>query len=233
MRARVWIAMGELGEARAWARAEGLGVDDEPTYLREYELVTLARLLLAEHGAGRGDGSLDDARALLDRLAEAAESGGRLGSAVEILVVQALAHEAASDLEAALASLGRALEIAEPEGFVRVFLDEGEPMAALLKQAAARDISKDYAAQLLARFDGQARPAARSTAAAQPLAEPISSRELEVLRLLADGLSNDQIAKRLFVALSTIKGHNMRIFNKLGVRRRTEAVARARELGLL
>jgi LuxR family maltose regulon positive regulatory protein len=161
-----------------------------------------------------------------------------MGSVIEILVLQALAHEAQGDIPAALVPLERALTLAEPEGYVRIFVDEGAPMAQLLSEAAARRIMPDYTAKLLAAFDAEGRThpddsPRLAAAASQPLVEPLSDRELEVLRLIAQGLSNREISERLFLAVITIKGHNRNIFRKLQVRRRTEAIARARELSLL
>ncbi len=142
------------------------------------------------------------------------------------------------DRSLALASLARALALAEAEGAIRLFVDQGPPMARLLAQAAARGMAPDYTARLLAAFAadapqpaGGAHPPASTPA--QPLIEPLSERELEVLQLIAEGLSNQAIGERLFLALDTVKGHNRHIFDKLQVQRRTEAVARARELGLL
>ena len=134
--------------------------------------------------------------------------------------------------------LGDALSLAEPEGFIRIFVDEGRPMAQLLSEAATRGIMPDYTGKLLAAFKAEGRidsdDSSRLAApASQPLIEPLSDRELEVLRLIAQGLSNREIGERLFLALITVKGHNRNTFRKLQVRRRTEAVARARELALL
>jgi LuxR family maltose regulon positive regulatory protein len=131
--------------------------------------------------------------------------------------------------------LGDALALAEPGGFIRTFVDEGLPMAQLLSEAAARGIMPDYSGKLLAIFQAEAQQseAKSSLPTAQPLIEPLSERELNVLRLIAQGLSNHEISERLFLALSTVKGHNQKIFDKLQVQRRTEAVARARDLGLL
>jgi LuxR family maltose regulon positive regulatory protein len=176
---------------------------------------------------------------LLERLLQAAEAGGRTGSAIEILALQALAHRAQGDITRALVPLERALTLAEPEGYVRIFVDEGSPMAQLLREAAAQGMMPDYTGKLLAVFEVEAQkhedksylpPAVSSS---QPLIEPLSQRELEVLQLIAQGLSNREISERLFLALSTVKGHNRIIFGKLQVQRRTEAVARARELGLV
>src|SRR6476661_7137908 len=141
LRARVWIAQGELGEALGWARERGLSAEDDLSYLREFEHITLARVLLAQYTAERAERSVQDATGLLERLLRAAEEGQRTGSVIEILVQQALARQARGDVRAALASLQRALTLAEPEGYVRIFVDEGPPMAALLsafmKQGAA------------------------------------------------------------------------------------------------
>jgi LuxR family transcriptional regulator, maltose regulon positive regulatory protein len=238
LKARVWIRQGRMDRALGWMRDQDLSVDDDLSYLREFEHITFARLLIARYGNGRSESSIRDANALLERLREAAEDGGRIGSLIEILVLQAIAHEAQGNAAGALAPLERALILAEPEGYVRVFVDEGMPIARLLTAAVARGIAPDYTSTILAAFEAEGlmsgespRPPAAGTA--QPLIEPLSQRELEVLQLIAQGLSNREISDRLFVALSTVKGHNRIIFDKLQVRRRTEAVARARELGLL
>ena len=161
-----------------------------------------------------------------------------MGSVIEILVLQALAHEARGDIPAALVPLERALTLAEPEGFIRIFVDEGRPMAQLLSEAAAHGNMPNYTDKLLAAFEAEEQKSADEShlphaPSAQSLIEPLSQRELEVLRLIAQGLSNREISERLFLALITVKGHNRNIFRKLQVRRRTEAVARARELGLV
>ena len=131
-----------------------------------------------------------------------------------------------------------ALRPAEPEGYVRIFVDEGMPMARLLSAAAAQGIMPDYIGRLLAAFAAEEqksedRVSLPPAPSAQSLSEPLSQRELEVLLLIAQGLSNREISVRLFLALDTVKGHNRKIFGKLHVQRRTEAIARARELGLL
>jgi LuxR family maltose regulon positive regulatory protein len=152
-----------------------------------------------------------------------------------VMVLQAVAHHARGEKDRAVQLLGDALALAEPGGFIRLFVDEGLPMAHLLSEASARGIMPDYVAKLLAAFEAEARKNEDSSylSHAQPLIEPLSPRELEVLRLMAQGHSNREISQRLFLALSTVKGHNRNIFGKLEVQRRTEAVARARELGLL
>jgi LuxR family transcriptional regulator, maltose regulon positive regulatory protein len=182
-----------------------------------------------------------DATAALAALAprrRQAEAKGWEDERLEVMVLQAVALQAHGEEDEAAQLLGDALALAEPGGFVRIFVDEGTPMARLLSEAAARGIMPGYSAKLLAAFeveeqkgeDGSYLPPAPP---AQPLTEPLSQRELEVLRLIAQGLSNREIGKRLFLAVDTIKGHNRRIFAKLMVRRRTEALAKARSLGIL
>lgn len=238
LRARLWLRQGRVSEALAWARERGLSPDDDLSYLLEFEYITLARVLIARYQRDRIDGSIQEAMRLLERLLKAAEEGERTGSVVEILVLQALAQGAQGDATLALAPLVRALTLAEPEGYARIFLDEGEPLAALLQRVARNDNARHVQAsarKLLAAFGAEG--AARAAPSRQPAEvaglEPLSPRELEVLRLVAQGLSNEEIGRRLFRALSTVKGHNRLIFDKLGVKNRTEAVARARELGLL
>ena len=240
LRARVWVRQGRLAEAMSWVRERGLSVDDELSYLREFEHLILAKIYLAQYKSTRKNRFLSEAGGLLQRLLAAAEEGERTGSVIEILIQQALAHEVAGHLSQALLPLERALALAEPEGYVRIFADEGPPMARLLSEAAARRILPGYTGRLLSALEGEGHAAevqppvsplrAPST---QPLVEPLSDRELEILQLIAQGLSNREISERLFLALSTVKGHNRNIFGKLEVQRRTEAVARARELGLL
>jgi LuxR family maltose regulon positive regulatory protein len=238
LKTRVLVAQGRLGEALGWARERNLSVDDDLAYLREFDHLTLARVLIARYTREREERDIVEAMALLGRLLGSAESGERTGSVIEILVMQALMHEARGDVPRALVPLKRALILAEPERYARVFIDEGVPMARLLSEAAARGITPDYTARLLTAFAAEAptsefEPSLPPTLAAQPLIEPLSQRELEVLRLIAQGLSNHEIGERLYLTLSTVKGHNRVIFGKLDVQRRTEAVARARDLGLL
>jgi LuxR family maltose regulon positive regulatory protein len=151
-----------------------------------------------------------------------------------VMILQAVALQAHGDRDAAVQVLSDALELAEPGGFVRSFVDEGPPMAELLAAAAALGTRPDYVAMLLAAFETGTPPSedAVGRQPAWPLIEPLSNRELEVLHLISQGLSNQEIGERLFLALDTVKGHNRKIFGKLQVQRRTEAVARARELGL-
>ena len=229
VKARVWIAQGNLSAAWGWAQEHGVAAADELSYLHEFEHATLARLLLAQGTRDRADDRIGEAIELTERLLAAADDGGRTGSAIDILVVQALARHARGDPAGALASLERAVALAEPEGYVRVFIDEGPPMAALLKLAAKDRKAPGYVRRLLAAavtVEGQ-------TPVDQPLIEPLSERELEVLRLLESELDGPEIARELTVSLATVRTHTRSIYAKLGVNSRRAAVRRAAELGLL
>jgi LuxR family maltose regulon positive regulatory protein len=229
IRARLWTAQGDWGSALSWARARSLSVDDELSYLREYEHVTLARVLLARHAEEGTAAGLAEATRFLERLRRAAEEGERTGSVIEILVLQALAGTARGDRRAALGALDRALALAEPEGYVRLFVDEGPPLAALLRAVATQGTAPGYARRLLAALDGTVgRPPAD-----QGVIEPLSERELEVLRLLGTDLDGPAIARELVVSLNTVRTHTNHIYAKLGVNNRRAAVRRAGELHLL
>ena len=229
MTARVWISQGKLTEAVGWARERGLTAADDLSYVREFEHITLARLLLAHGTRDRSDDRIREAIDLLDRLLTAAEDGVRAGSVLEILVLKALAHRANNDVPAALASLERAVALAEPEGYVRVVADEGPPMAALLRLAAQQRNGSTYLRRLLAAIV----PPASREAVDQPLIEPLSERELDVLRLLESELGGPDIARELTVSLATVRTHTANIYAKLGVNNRRAAVRRATEIGLL
>ena len=234
MKARIWIKQGRISEAMSWQKQRDLSIDDDLHYLLEFEHVTLVRILLARYLRENAEHLIHDAIHLLQRLLQAAEEHKRMGSVIEILLLQALALQAYGKEAQALQPLERALQLAEPEGYARIFIDEGKPMTQLLYAAATRGICPDYTGKLLdlAKVD-RPKKADQPVKPTPALVEPLSQRELEVLQLIAEGYSNQEICNRLFLALSTIKGHNRKIFDKLGVQRRTEAVARARELGLL
>jgi LuxR family maltose regulon positive regulatory protein len=231
-----------LVSANQWLADCELGADDQLSFDREVEDLTLARVLIALGRSAPGSHHLHDALRLLARLLQAAESGRRLGSAIEILMLQALAYHASGDRNGALATLTSALTLAAPEGYVRVFVDEGAPMAQLLRQAHALDIAPDYVAMLLAALDqGTGNREQRSEASGltavprflTPLVEPLTPREIEVLRLLAAGASNSAIAEALVISIGTAKKHVNNILAKLDVRSRTQAAIWARENGLL
>jgi LuxR family maltose regulon positive regulatory protein len=232
LKARVLVAQGALGEALDWARERRLSAEDDLSYLREFEHITLARVLLARHTRTPAEGSLDKATRLLERLMRAAGEGERTGSVIEILVLQALAHQARGDIAAAHTSLQRALTLAEPEGYVRIFVDEGPPMASLLRAVAKQGIAESYVHRLRAAID-KTPDTKVSKPANQGLIEPLSERELEVLRLLGTDLDGPDIARELIVSLNTIRTHTKNIYAKLGVNNRRAAVRRAGELDLL
>ncbi|MCB0213469.1 MAG: helix-turn-helix transcriptional regulator, partial [Anaerolineae bacterium] len=246
-KARVWIAQRRLEEALGWVRAQGLSADNDLSYLREFEHITLARVLLARYQHDRADSAMLEVVGLLERLLHAAEAGARTGSVIEILVLQALAQAMQDNIPAALASLQRALTLAEPEGYVRIFVDEGPPVAALLSRLHSSTEStrlKEYSHQLLlALAEEQGSEAAEEKSndsprpvgpsAPQPLIEPLSQRELEILRLFNTELSGPEIARELVIALSTVRTHTKSIYSKLNVTSRRAAVKRAEELGLI
>ena len=235
------VIQGDLEGARRWAEGRGLlpgatdgsepAPDEGPDLLRErmqkYEHIVLARLLIA---LDRSVEALD----LLEPLLVLARERDRVDLVIEVQILRALAWQMASDDEQVMEALAEALSLAEPGGWVRTFVDEGPAMADLLRRAASQGITPAYVASLLAAFDAagpdegvtEPRPA-------QPLVEPLSERELEVLRLLSAGLSNPEIAEQLYIAVSTVRSHCKSIYGKLNVHKRWDAVHRAQELGLI
>jgi LuxR family maltose regulon positive regulatory protein len=238
LRARVLAAQGNVSMALDWAREQGLLVDDSLSYVREFEHITLARILLTQSATGDRN-SLRPVARLLENLLTAADAGGRTGSVIEILVLQALIRRAGGDPSGALATLDRALTLAEPEGYVQVFVGEGAPMASLLTAVAPRRTGSDHVRRLLDAFarDGGTTPAPsaveRMDRHGPGLVESLSDRELDVLRLLASDLDGPAIARRLFVSVNTMRTHTKSIYAKLGVNNRRAAVRRAEELDLL
>jgi len=237
---RLWLAQGRLPEAVRWADASQPLPDGGPSLVRELQQMARMRVLIAEGRHG-------DAVALLRPLAEAAAAGSRYGRLIEIKVLESIALHAQGYTSQALVALERAVTLAEPEGYVRVFVDEGEAVARLLKELRElRELGElkgtgaglgAYVERLLVAFPASGvpriAPPISSLSSSSPLAEPLSERELEVLRLMAEGLTNRQIAAKLIVALGTVKAHVHNISGKLGAQNRAHAVARARELGLL
>jgi LuxR family maltose regulon positive regulatory protein len=195
---------------------------------REQEQMVLARVLVAQQKWG-------EALPLLVRMAGEAEAGGRFGRLIEILALQAVAQQAQGDTGGAWTALETALVMGEPEDQVRVFVEQGGPVAGLLRRAAARGIAAEYVSKLLAAFkaegvEGAAMPSPSSTPS---LVEPLTARELEVLHLLGEGRTNREIAEALVLTLNGVKKHTSNIYGKLGVHSRTQAVVRAQELALL
>ena len=221
MRARLWIAQGRLDDARGWQRDRGLDASDELTYLREFEHITLARLLIAQTPGG------GDASDFLTRLLDEAVRGDRAGSIIQISLLQALDQR---DVAAALVPFERALSLAEPEGYVRLIVEGGERTATLLKATLKRGIMPAYSRKLLAAF-GSA-PATKVPAHPDQI-EPLSDRELDVLRLLRGDMGGPEIARELMISLNTMRTHTKNIFEKLGVNNRRSALRRAEELHLL
>jgi LuxR family maltose regulon positive regulatory protein len=241
-RAQLALAQGDLAAAVAWANASGTqwlpGAADEILFVREAEHLTLARVWVAQAGA-----RLPQALELLDRLLGDAEAKARMGSVVEILIVRALAQWAQGARSDGLATLGRALTLAAPEGLIRRFVDEGAVMETMLRAAQAGGGAPGYLPRLLAavakgadarrQVNQAAAPLHPASSRPQQLEEPLSARELEVLRLIASGKSNADVARTLVIATSTVKTHTNSIFSKLRVTSRTQAIALARELQLL
>jgi LuxR family transcriptional regulator, maltose regulon positive regulatory protein len=238
LQTRLLLAHGDLAAVDRWIKQRGLGPDDQPGYPQEPEYLVLARVLLAQDRP-------DQALALLERLHAAAAAQGRLGSLIEIQTLRALALAARGDQAGAVAVLADGLTLACPQGYVRVFADEGAPMAALLgrlvaaqrtQQTTVGSLPLDCLARLLRAFDAEhatPRSGRGGSAAVAGLVEPLTEREVEVLGLLAAGRSNQRIAEELVVTLDTVKKHVSRVLDKLGAANRTEAVARAREFGLI
>ena len=225
--------MGRVIEALAWMRERSLSVDDELNYRREFEHITLARVLIAQYRNDQIKRAIHDAAGLLDRLLKAAEAGGRIGSMIEILILQALVHHAQRDTPTALVPLQQALKLAELEGYVRLFADEGAPMTHLLHEAISRERTPDYARQLLATYSPARSKQVGQSIVQSPIVERLSERELEVLQYIAQGFTNQETADQLYLSLYTVKAHARNIYSKLGVNNRTQAVNKARESGIL
>jgi LuxR family transcriptional regulator, maltose regulon positive regulatory protein len=227
--ARVWLKQGRLSLVQDWIQKSVLSSDDELSYLKEFEHITLARALMT-------DGSFDEAGQLLSRLLTAAKTGGRKGSTIEVLLLQAMIYFSTDSIKEALQPLGEALSLAAPEGYFRLFADEGKQAAQLLYEAVQREILPDYSRRLLSAMpiggpdhnntEGSHNPESVSL-------EQLSDRELDVLSLMAEGLTNQEIGSRLFISIHTVKAHTRNIYSKLDSHNRTEAVAKARTFGIL
>jgi len=234
-KARLSLAQGDLNAANRWAASQEskLNLQDTPDFLSELPYLILVRLRIAQD-------QVDEIPCLLEHLLQRAEAEKRIGSVIEILTLQSIAFQAQDKVDQALAALERALYLAEPEGYMRTFIDEGEPMVTLLRLAASRDIAKKYVKKLLASFQRSTpsvefKPkvlSADGTVASSSLVEPLSERELEVLRLIVDGMSNREIAEKLVIGEGTVKTHINNIYSKLDVKSRTQAIAQARYLKL-
>ena len=242
MRAQVELARGNLAAASRWAEQCDLSLqDDEPSYLREQEYLTLVRVYIAQEReaptrqvSSRTQSLLAQVLEFLDRLREQAESKARISSVIELLILQTLALQVQGEHTKALVALERALLLAEPEGYMRIFLDEGAPLVALLRRASAQSIAASYVQRLLAACSEQAEVGEhQQSTRSNQLIEPLTRREREVLQLLMQGASNRQMAQRLVLSVGTIKKYVSTICGKLGVQSRTQAVIKARTLKLL
>ncbi len=238
--ARFWLMRGELGLAEGWAHEKGLfdrpiseiiktgGLKVAASEFVQSEYLTLARLYLAQN-------KVDAALQVIDSLLIAAESLGYMRRVIHIQVVKALALQQKAELGPAVEVLGQVLALAESEGYLQVFLEEGDPILRLLYQAMNRGHSPGYVKKILAAFSqkGTGSAVPEKKLPSEPLFEPLSERERQVLALIAAGLSNREICARLHISLSTVKGHTASIYGKLGVNSRTQAVSEANRLGLL
>ncbi len=238
MRARLRIAQGRLADARGWVSEHRVSLEGEPSHLAAFNQLTLARLLIAEHRAGRrpddGPTVLHDVDRMVGRMVVAAQARGRHGTAVEGNVVRALLHRSLGDIDRALDTLEHALTLGVPAGYRRLFLDEGQPMTQLLRVATERlgAAGGGLAAQVL--HGVETAPEAGAPSAVQPASDDtLSDRELEVLRLLATGMTGPEIAQQLFVSVNTLRTHTRHIFTKLDVNTRRAAVLRAAEMDLI
>jgi LuxR family maltose regulon positive regulatory protein len=227
LEAQLRLSQGDVAAAASWAKESGLSIDDEISFQHEFMYRTLARLLIAQN-------QLDEALELLARLLKMIEAVGAMGIVIQILILQALALQTRGESEQAMAALKRALTLAEPEGYVRVFIDEGAPIGELLLKAATQGIAVDYIGKLLAALESETVDAQSTTPPApSALVDPLSERELEVLRLLTTHLSSTEIAQELFISVNTVRSHIKSIYGKLNVHSRKDAIQRAQELELL
>jgi LuxR family maltose regulon positive regulatory protein len=223
LQARFWLALGQVALARRWAESCELDPYLPPTYERQFEHLTIVRLLIA-------DDQPELALKILDPIGEQAQANHRAGDLVEIWTLRALAHKQRGDNANAIEALDRALTLGFPGGYVRVFADEGEAIAPLLRHASTRGVHREYAQRLLAVIEGGEAAPLPSQAIS---IDALSDREVEVLRLVSAGLPNRVIGQRLFITEKTVKKHLSNILGKLQATNRTQAVDHARRAGLV
>jgi len=229
MRAYIWLLQGKLDDALDWAKKTELSYDDELSFRYEFNYLTLVRVLIVLYQRRQIDRAIDEAQHLLTGLLNLARDEERTDSIIEILILQSIVYQVQGDNQTALDILGDVIKLAEPEGYTQVFVNEGDPMRQLLSMCLLQTDDSNYLTQLLQAFhqsDDETEPN-------QLLIEPLSDRELDVLRLIADGYTNQAIADELFIALSTVKKHVNNIYGKLNVANRTQAIKRAHELNIL
>jgi LuxR family maltose regulon positive regulatory protein len=232
LRVRFYVAQGDITAAYRWAYAKGLdlGEDLENAPEKEQIMAAWVHIIEASSQPSSSGGKLDEVLSLLNNTLEAEQAAGRMWSVIKIIMLQALALQAKGEIDKAVSALEQALSLAEPERFIRTFVDEGEIMERLLRQALSQGVAPDYITMLLAAMQ---QAEGISPTKYQPLSDPLSERELEVLRLIAAGFSNREIAQQLVIAVSTVKSHINHIYGKLDVNSRTQAVARAQALDIL
>ncbi len=225
--ARLWLVQGKLEDVTRWVQVSGLRNDDSLSFQYLFRYIVLARVLIAQ-------GVFDEAAGLLSRLLEVAETARAMGCMIEILILQALALQAQGKIDHALTSLERALVFAEPEGYVRTFIDEGSSMGKLLQQTTAPGVAVGYVGKLLTALKKETKSKRQlGEGFSASIVEPLSERELEVLRLLKTHLSSTGIAEELTISANTVRTHIKNIYSKLNVHNRQEAVQRAQEIELL
>jgi len=233
IRGHIWLLQGRLDDALAWFQRRGIDATDTPTYQTESEYMTLARVLIAYYQTHRDNQAIHDAMTLLYRLLQLAEDEARTGSVIEALILLSVVHQAKGEDTAALEILERAIILAEPEGFMQVFLNEGDAIGSVLSRCLSLGIQPAYVTTLLQAINPQEDEDSSDVDPNQLLIEPLSNRELDVLQLMAQGHTNKAIADELVIAVSTVKKHVNNIFGKLTVSSRTQAVTRARDLNIL
>ena len=236
LKTRVLIRQGKLISSIDWMQERGLSIEDEIVYIHESEYMILARILISEFSHTHNEKTLQQVKLLIERLLKEAQKGNSIGRVIEIFILQAIVHETNDDKILAVKSLKQAILLAEPEQHFQVFVDEGERLHQLLNESDIRKIKPDYISKLLAVIEKKkATNEYRETPTTfvQGVIEPLSERELVMLQLISQGLSNREICDKLFLALSTVKGYNQNLYSKLRVKSRTEAIVRAHELKLL
>jgi LuxR family maltose regulon positive regulatory protein len=223
---RIWLTQGDLGHASWWAKQRKLDLEEALTQTNEMEFIALARVLISEN-------QQEEAIGLLQSMLRTEEAMGRTDRVIEILILLALAYQDLENMKQSMSTLSKVLSLAEPEGFFRIFVDEGPPMARLLYEGLTHGIEEDYIRELLVAFPvvdpGEVDPRGKDG----ELIEPLSKREIEVLQLIAEGLTSREIAARLYLSPNTVNVHSRNIISKLGVNNRAKAVVKARTLGIL